>query len=352
MFFFEKKNQKTFAPGAGVWLRRLGLTPALSSKSFFGSFFQKRTSFLMPGLLARLLGRAPPAPDVDLVLKPIAGRCAFIIGPARSGTTVLLNALNASRDCYLLGEPDFHTDPGGADFAARYHAMHAQRGNLECKSTALPGLLPADGPWWAWLARLAEHHHRVGAKIAVSPGDDPMLAGLLAFQTRYFYPAAHIFCFRNPLDSAMSLHVMSGQAARSDADWDALFLNILSVIGLYVRMVQMFPAVHAVMHESVGTESFAGLGAALGCDLSAAPGYYADSRVSHYTIGDIPQAAQQRCQDLMTIYELLGEIVADGPRLVQSEQNAFNIHPGHRTKLGRLAILLHPVFGGSVGNLA
>jgi hypothetical protein len=46
MFFFEKKNQKTFA----TLVRSLAPPPAPDSgrkwQKFFGSFFQKRTSFL------------------------------------------------------------------------------------------------------------------------------------------------------------------------------------------------------------------------------------------------------------------------------------------------------------------
>src|SRR5215469_5290504 len=44
----------------------------------------------------------------------------FVIGAARSGTTVLQNALNDSRAIFLFGEPAFHDDAGGPDFASRY----------------------------------------------------------------------------------------------------------------------------------------------------------------------------------------------------------------------------------------
>jgi hypothetical protein len=51
MFFFEKKNQKTFATSGR------GLTQALEPDSddheqkFFASFFQKRSSFFLSGRL-------------------------------------------------------------------------------------------------------------------------------------------------------------------------------------------------------------------------------------------------------------------------------------------------------------
>jgi len=47
MFFFEKKNQKTFANGVGVWLRRQGHTPAACSKSFLVLFFKKEHPYFL-----------------------------------------------------------------------------------------------------------------------------------------------------------------------------------------------------------------------------------------------------------------------------------------------------------------
>jgi hypothetical protein len=40
MFFFEKKNQKTFA----TFTRDVSTSPGTQEQKFFGSFFQKRTS--------------------------------------------------------------------------------------------------------------------------------------------------------------------------------------------------------------------------------------------------------------------------------------------------------------------
>jgi len=42
MFFFEKKNRKTF-----TYLARLFKQTRLNSQKFFGSFFQKRTCLLL-----------------------------------------------------------------------------------------------------------------------------------------------------------------------------------------------------------------------------------------------------------------------------------------------------------------
>jgi hypothetical protein len=46
MFFFEKKNQKTFATGGPGCCPRVGSWASRSQK-FFASFFQKRSAFFM-----------------------------------------------------------------------------------------------------------------------------------------------------------------------------------------------------------------------------------------------------------------------------------------------------------------
>jgi hypothetical protein len=46
MFFFEKKNQKTLAPGFRAGWAVMRPVATASEQKFFGSFFQKRTCFL------------------------------------------------------------------------------------------------------------------------------------------------------------------------------------------------------------------------------------------------------------------------------------------------------------------
>jgi len=45
MFFFEKKNQKTFANMGRSLAQAAGSDYERQQQKFFGSFFQKRTSF-------------------------------------------------------------------------------------------------------------------------------------------------------------------------------------------------------------------------------------------------------------------------------------------------------------------
>ncbi len=74
----------------------------------------------------------------------LRGSNLFVLGCARSGTTILQNALNDSDQVFLFGEPDFHTDPGTPDFARRYNAMHRSWSNHATKSTFCPPVFDRD----------------------------------------------------------------------------------------------------------------------------------------------------------------------------------------------------------------
>jgi hypothetical protein len=64
VFFFEKKNQKTFAYGPLPVIQTGGTGAARNSQKFFASFFQKRSpSFRRtPSYLTDRTGRSAPAP--------------------------------------------------------------------------------------------------------------------------------------------------------------------------------------------------------------------------------------------------------------------------------------------------
>lgn len=276
-------------------------------------------------------------------LRPLGRGMAFVIGPPRSGTTILQNALNASRDVFMLGEPEFERDPAVPGFAARYKARHERDGNLENKSTSLPPLLGRDGTWWEWLAALSAHHRYVGAKIVLNPRkEDPELDAMFTFLGRVFYDAAFIFAFRNPLDMAVSVRRLQALQEHPPTSWERLFQHFRAVVKLYIRMVWLFPDVRAMVHEDITEESFTDLGYALGCDFSDAWGYYRDEHVHGADAAEVPDSAQAELRYAAKAYELLREALEEGNTLLQFNQNKQNFRPGQRTKLGQLAMMLDP----------
>ena len=261
----------------------------------------------------------------------------FVIGAARTGTTVLQNALNDSRDIFLFGEPVFHEDPGQADFATRYNAMHRAWGNQETKSTFCPTFFGGDATWSQYLSHLATLYRYVGSKIVINPEKSQASSQrIFDFHCQYFYRSHHIFTFRNPVDVLMSTRGLAELNGDAAASYETVMHSFVCVVALYIRMLRNFAWVHAVFHENINEATFHDLGGKLGVDLTPAASYYDSARVRHYTMDDIPEHARELVITVVDLYENLRKHALAGFGLIQLEQNSGHIDIRHYTPLGTL----------------
>ncbi len=295
-----------------------------------------------PATAAITNGAAPQTSSVHAdptaACRSIAAQGLFVIGAARTGTTILQNALNDADDVFLFGEPRFHLDPGSADFATRYNGMHRAWGNQQNKSSHCPQLFEADAPWWAYLARLADMYRHVGSKIVINPERAVAeCAQLFDFHCRNFYTSHYIFAFRNPLDVLMSTRGLAQLNGGRVASHTEVLAGLLAVVQLYFRALRNLPHVHVVFHEKVDAGVFNSLGKALGTDLGPALDYYDHRKVRHYTLDDIPALHRTATAEAMALYEDFMREALAGFSLVQIEQNDGHLDQAHFTPLGRLS---------------
>lgn len=293
------------------------------------------------GLWPRSTGRSIDGADSGKTTSGLADAIElqglFVIGAARTGTTVLQNALNGSPDIFLFGEPVLHEDPGTPDFAARYNAMHRSWRHQENKSSFCPPLLEADGTWRDYLVALASKYRYAGSKIVVNPEHaSATCRTLFDFHCRHFYRAHYVFTFRNPIDVLMSTRGLAELHGDEAASYEAVLRSFLQVVALYIRMLRNLPNVTAVFHESIDAETFRALQQWLGVDLNHAASYYDTRRVRHYTLDLVPESSRELAVAVIDIYEKLRDQMADGDRLLQLEQNSGHIDPAHFTPLGDL----------------
>jgi Sulfotransferase family len=261
----------------------------------------------------------------------------FVIGAARSGTTVMQNALNDSREVFLFGEPAFHEDPGAPDFATRYNGQHRAWGNQENKSSFCPRLFEDDAPWFVYLQHMATMYRYVGSKLVINPdGAEAACQAVFDFHCRYFYRAHYVFTFRNPIDVLMSTRGLAELNGDTAADHAVVLRSFVQVVGLYIRMLRNLPAVSAVFHESVGETTFRNLGEDLGVNLSSSMRYYDAGRVRHYTLDDIPAHAREPVKAVVDLYENLRRHAIAGFETIQLEQNSKHLDARHFTPLGAL----------------
>ena len=165
-------------------------------------------------LLATLAaGRAATetAPRLDDAepLERLESQGLFILGSARSGTSVLAKCLNRSREIMMLEEPNLFQNLHIQDFTAFFNAMHVALGNPPHKGTYIsppPG--PEAGPLRLML-RLCRQYRYVGEKVAVGPHDSypPDWKQLyLDFHAKYFLRSTHFLTIRTPNETLWSMH--------------------------------------------------------------------------------------------------------------------------------------------------
>lgn len=277
----------------------------------------------------------------------LAAQGLFVIGPARSGTTILQNALNDSSDIFLLGEPRLHRDPGSADFASRYNGMHRSWGNQENKSSYCPRLFDQDADWRTSLARLAELHRYVGAKIVINPAHAPFECDeVFHFQCRHFYDAHYLFTFRNPLDVLMSTRGLAQLNGGRVATHGEVLRGYVSVAQLYLRCLRNLPHVRVVFHEAMTAEVFGQLEAFLDTPFPRAMDYYDRAKVRHYQLADVAEPHRAQVAEAMALYADFKREALAGFALSQIEQNDGHLDAAHFTPLGSLSLRMKRFLAG------
>ncbi len=267
-----------------------------------------------------------------------AEQALFIIGAARSGTTILQNALNDSPEIYLLGEANFHKDPGAPGFAARFNAGHRFWNNQETKSSFCPPVLPDDPSWQDYLNQLARTHKVVGEKVAINPMRAPdALDRLFAFHCQSFFSSRYIFMFRDPLATILSTRDLQELLIGRTDGLPAIMRSYVDTVRLFVRMLRTLPNVRALCHEDVNRETFDHLGDWLGVDLADAYRYYDTARMRSYSTAGLDEATQKHVAVLRELFERLRSQIKTGFTTPQLDQNNKHLNPGHLTLLGRLS---------------
>jgi len=262
----------------------------------------------------------------------------FIIGAARSGTTVLQGALNHSRSVFLFGEPDIYDEQPSPGFAQRYNTMHRAWRNQETKSSFCPPILEEDGSWPEYWERLSQLYRWVGAKIVTNGSyGPPQIDRLFAFHCRRFYQARYIFTFRRPLAVLRSTRGIQMYAGGEVTTMAANMANYAEMAALYLRALRNLPNVRAVFHEDVNPDTFRELGRWLDVPLDGAESYYDSSRVRSYDASSFTEEERRRLGLLDDVYEAIRAAARENRSRLQLEQNDANLSEGHYTPFGHAA---------------
>lgn len=262
----------------------------------------------------------------------------FIIGAARSGTTILQNALNDSPEILLFGEANLHTDPGTPDFAARYNTMHRSWHNQETKSSFCPPVLPQDSYWYDYLRRFARYHRLVGSKTVINPARPAVwLDRLFAFQCQHFYQSRYIFTFRDPVATILSTRDLQVLLSGNTDGLPGIMRGYVDTVLLFVRMLRALPNVRALCHEDIDRATFDQLEEWLCVKLPHSHTYYDSDRVLSYDDNDLDDPTRHLTALLRELYGNLREGIRNGFATPQLDQNNHHLSPTHLTRLGHVA---------------
>lgn len=202
----------------------------------------------------------------------------FIIGCARSGTTILTDIINTSDDVCILGEANFHYRWTLPDFVYSFNSQHRQSGRLASRSTYLPkdwiGLSACQV-----LEELRKTFPVVGSKIAFPPfrehSDGWTQDATLNFQMQHFYGARYIFSLREPVASCLSAAKLFPTASPN-----GILASWLRSLAFQVLGAQIFPRHWFIPQEWIDSTIFPKLEALLGVRFAATPDWLSDARTA------------------------------------------------------------------------
>ncbi|MCX7353068.1 MAG: sulfotransferase, partial [Proteobacteria bacterium] len=203
----------------------------------------------------------------------LTNRGLFVVGHARSGTTILLDALNSSRDVYCLGEANLHKTVEKTDFCNWFNAMHRSFNNPLMKSSYLPDFSDQSG--WGVLKKMSESYKFVGEKVAFRQeelGYD--YVSFFNFSAKYFQSSNYICVIRHPRSVSASNIEMFTAGRLNDDTLEAVAISQMQCYYLIMCLASTLKNVFVIVHERIEQNTFNYLGSMLDINLDKAGSYY------------------------------------------------------------------------------
>jgi hypothetical protein len=202
-------------------------------------------------------------------------KLVFIVGNARSGTTIVANILNLSEKFYLMEEANLFIHLTKPDFPQWFNATHRDLGHAPRKGRYVPPFQGDGETGLVTLQRLARDYDFVGDKVAFVPGEtfDGRSQQQYFFEehAKFFGGCRYILTMRNPHESLLSMHRMFPATPLPGLLW--CWLESLRY-GCFC--FTSFKRCRMIFSESVGPDPFAAIGDFMGLELAVPKEYFSD----------------------------------------------------------------------------
>ncbi len=237
-------------------------------------------------------------------------RGLFVIGHARSGTTVLADALNTSDDICCLMEPYFYRSIDKANFADSFNDMHRGFGNPPIKGYWVPSFRGATGR--GVVSHLRKTYRYVGEKLALRQREkdyDP--DRFLEFAVEELHKSPFICVIRDPIKVTSSVIDLFESSDFSAPTIAALVRSQLETYLLILRLVSLVPSFYLLVHENVDRDVLASLGSHLEINLERAAAVYLPDfkRTPHTEEAERILADDAGVKSLQEIYSRLKDLL-------------------------------------------
>jgi hypothetical protein len=272
--------------------------------------------------IRKIARRSPDQREID-ACRELSGRCRFIVGYGRSGTTILTQMMNADPRVFILAEALFFARPREKRFSDAYNSQHVGFDNQPTKSARAPNFLPgAQHQWWEWLAAAAQHHDIVGDKIALSHAYFDLFSvdEITSFYEARFFDAKYLFTLRDPVQTVISFALLADN--RSARFVNGALIGWLKFLKLWLNFIRLFPNTATVLFENMSTEAIEDAFAFLDTPLRDQHLLFTEDHRSTYEIGTEPGYATLRQYEpqLSEIYALATDTASMPRPLLQAEQ--------------------------------
>lgn len=199
--------------------------------------------------------------DYDL----LSEKGLFIVGNARSGTTIFCESLNVSNEIYLFQEANFFLNHARNDFVEFFNAQHEGFKNSRAKGTYIP-LTGSGISGLSLLTYLAQQYRYVGEKIAFGP-KTRFQELFFEFHAKYFLHSHYFLIIRRPDETVWSMSKMW-----PSYEIESLLEAWLRTVDILLQAYQFFPKAHMVFWENFSAETITRIGQMLGVEIALPEG--------------------------------------------------------------------------------
>jgi len=257
---------------------------------------------------------------------PRAARGIFVVGHARSGTTVLTDALNTCPDIHCLMEPYFYRSYDYPSFGNWFNRMHEAFGNPRSKGYWLPDCGEATGK--EIVEKLRGSHRYVGEKLAFRQRARNYLTDkFFDFAVANFVLSPFICIVRNPLKVTSSAIDMFENSTFEREIIRSVVQSQLETYLLILRLVQTVPHCYLLAHESIDNNTFVNLGQQLDVKLDRAFRLYSPEirKTRHLKENERMLLENSRVQLLTELYTKITTLAGNqGAKITVDDLQSYN----------------------------